>query len=93
MRKGFMMIASVVTLVTACANGNPTAPAQAAPPAVSKSIEPGIPGTPSCNGQTHRFAAQGDNGLADSHGIGGLASLAGLTTDQLNAFIDQFCGN
>jgi len=92
MKKGIMVIASVVTLVTACADGNPTAPASLrASSSPSASIEPGIPGTSNCSGQTHRFVAQGDNGLADTHGIGGLASLANLTTDQLNAFIDQYC--
>lgn len=70
-----------------------TAPARRTVPSdlPTAALAPGVPGTPNCQGQTERFVAQGDGGLADSQGIGGLSSLSGYSVQDLKTFIAQYC--
>src|SRR5256885_3353724 len=85
MVKRSILIASVITLVTACSSPAPTGPVRQAMP-LSRDVQsdapassPGIPGTPNCRGQTTRFLAQGEGGLVDTHGIGCIARAAELS--------------
>lgn len=51
---------------------------------------PGTPGEKNCSGQTMAYLAQLD--LGDSHGIGGLADLTGLSVKEIRTIVDDFCG-
>ena len=83
----------IALTVAACVSPAPTEPTRQARQAKPsfQAVTPGVPGTTNCRGQTARFVAQGDAGLADTQGLGGLASLAGLSVAEINALIDQYC--
>jgi hypothetical protein len=55
--------------------------------------QPGIPGTPNCEGQTTAYLAQaGKNlGVQDARGIGQLAAYVNLTVADIRAIVAAYC--
>ena len=83
MRKNFAILSAVAALGLAGAGG--------ALAGSSNQSSPGTPGDPNCVGQSNAYLAQGAGGLADTHGIGGIASFTGLTVQQVHAAVEAFC--
>ena len=56
--------------------------------------EPGVPGTPNCHGQTmaylNQLAGEQDPPI---HGIGNLAEFSGLSVQDVQAIVDEFCSS
>lgn len=52
---------------------------------------PGTPGDANCKGQTTAYLAQVLKD-AGAPGIGGVASLTGLTVKEIKAIVDTYCG-
>lgn len=56
---------------------------------------PGTPGTPNCRGQTMAYVAQlSKNGIIPEgfRGIGGVSDFTGLTNQQINEIVRNYCG-
>ena len=55
--------------------------------------EPGVPGTPNCEGQTMAYLAQaGKNAdVQEARGIGQLAQYAGLSVKELREIVIAYC--
>ena len=68
--------------------------AMAAAPAGAKQEEPGVPGTPGCQGQTTAYLAQVGKTIPNGKGgIGNLGKALGFTPRELHEFVRAFCAD
>jgi hypothetical protein len=65
----------------------------ASPAFAADHTQPGTPGTPNCHGQTVAYLNYAAANELDVHGIGGLSNATGLTVQQIQDIVTQYCGS